>query len=346
MNKLIYLFLSIITMTFFSNQSRAQDSTTFPFDNGVIVAIKSRTIPPASVQELDKLYYESGSYNSKDISSILRTYTNDEEKVIFAYGIEIKPNEDGKTFNISFTSRKAFRIQYDDKKSNKKYDNSDYIDKTLSNYPSNITVNDGDTIVLDILENPKTGGKIQDLIKITREKKPFDNYFDELKEPSDFSIDDIALQLYEYKLYINGKSVERSYKNNTRSKFVGFEFNKYGALVLTATPIIGYGFQKLGVVDGYKLNFEFNGDKFEIVSTVPILGLGKKWNLWVLNPPRQHPDYIIPDNIGFITRSLNKIEDFFDDNKKESENKTNKMKMIFNMPDIPKPSNSPKPKEN
>ncbi|MBX7169908.1 MAG: hypothetical protein K1X72_03050 [Pyrinomonadaceae bacterium] len=307
-NKIIYLLLTFII---FSIQTKAQDSLAFRFDNGIIVAFKSKTIPPASQKELRKLYQESGSFNPKDISKIQRTFTNDVEKIIFSYGMDIKPNDDGKTFTVTFKAEKGSRVQYQDDKTKEKYDNKDYVNGNLPNYPSNIVVNDGDTIVLDILENPKTGGKIQDLIKITRENRPFEDYFSELEDAKDFTIEDVKLQLANYKLYINGKLIKRPKDFSGISRFFGMEFNQYDkALVLTAVPVPGYDFKRVGVIDGNKLSFTYNGDKFEIVSTVPILGFVKKWNLWMMNPPREHKDYKIPEIIGYITNSTNKIEDF------------------------------------
>lgn len=331
-NKALYLLISLII---FSIQIKAQDSFACKFDNGIIVAIKSKTIPPASEKELAKLYQESGSFKPNDISSIKRTYTNDVEKIMFSYGMDIKPNDD-KTFTVTFKAEKGSHVQYEDDKTKEKYDNKDYVNKNLPNYPSNIVVNDGDTIVLDILENPKTGGKIQDLIKITRENRSFDNYFSELEEAKDFTIEDVKLQLANYKLYLNGKLIKRPKDFSGISRFFGMEFNQYDkALVLSAIPVTGYDFKRVGVIDGNKMLFTYNGDKFEIVSSTPIIGFGKKWNLWMLNPPRAYKDYKIPEIIGFITNSSNKIEDFVE-SKEKKEDKNTKPKMIFQNDKKPK----------
>jgi len=322
-NKIIYLLLTILI---FAIQVKAQNSLAFKFDNGIIVAFKTKTIPPASEKELAKLYKDSGSFMQKDISSIQRTYTNDVEKIIFSYGIDIKPNDDGKTFTVSFKPKEKHRIKYEG------YDNKDYLTKSLPDYPTNIVVNDGDTIVLDILENPKTGGKIQDLIKITRENRPFDDYFSDLEESKDFTLEDVKLQLANYKLYFNGILIERPMSFSGVSRFFGMEFNQYDkALVLTAIPVPGYDFKKAGIIDGNKMSFTYNGDKFEIVSTVPILGFGKKWNLWMLNPPREYNDYKIPEKIGYITRSLDDIKEFLPANKKDDKSeKKNKVVLQMN----------------
>ncbi|HRH45807.1 MAG TPA: hypothetical protein PKY82_29465 [Pyrinomonadaceae bacterium] len=332
-NKIIYLHLLFII---FSIQIKAQDTLAFKFDNGIIVAFKSKTVPPASEKELAKLYQESGSFKPKDISSIQRTYTNDDEKIIFSYGIDIKMNGDN-TFTVTFKAEKGSRVQYEDDKTKEKYNNKDYLNKNLPNYPSNIVVNDGDTIVLDILENPKTGGKIQDLIKITRENRPFDDYFSELEESKDFTLEDVKLQLANYKLYINGKLIKRPKDFSGISRFFGMEFNQYDkALVLTAVPVPGYDFKRVGVIDGNKMLFTYNGDKFEIVSTVPILGFVKKWNLWMMNPPRVYKDYKIPEIIGYITNSTNKIEDFVETKEKTDDKNTNP-KMVFKIQNDKKP---------
>ena len=325
MNKLICGLLSVLA---FSLNLKAQESLAFKFDNGVNVAFKSRTIPPASEEELRKQYQEKGFFDPKDVSSIVRIYTNDDEKITFNYGMEIVPNSDGKTFTVTFKSKENPKIK------SGTTDMTDYQSKSLPNYPSNIVVADGDTIVLDILQNPKTGAKVQDLIKITRENKPFDNYFSEFEEPDDFSLRDVQLQLADFKLYINGKLIERSSNNSLRARFAGFEFNKYNLLVLTPIPEKGYDFKKAGVIDENKLSFTLNGDKFEIVSTVPILGLGKKWNLWVAVLPREYSDYQIPENIGFITHPSNKMDDF---NPSRSNDNGTKPVIILRMSDKSKP---------
>ena len=326
MNKLLCVLVSILVI---SINLKAQDSLAFKFDNGINVAFKSRTIPPASEDELRKQYQESGYFNPKDISSIVRTYTNDEDKISFNYGMEIAPNVDGKTFTVTFKAKKNQIIKSDST------DTTAYQTKSLPNYPSNIVINDGDTIVLDILQNPKTGAKIQDLIKITRENKPFDNYFSEFEEPADFSLSDVQLQLADFKLYINGNLVERPSTHSIRARFAGFEFNKYGLLVLTPTPVKGYDFKKVGVINENKLSFTLNGDKFEIVSSVMILGLGKKWNLWAAVLPREHNDYQIPENIGFITHPSNKMEEFVPTSN--SNNNGKKPIIVLRMNDKSKP---------
>ena len=311
-NKIIFLTLLLCA---FSVQIKSQGTLTARFDDGINVVIKSRTIPAVSKSDLKDSYEELFIYNHKNTANfiktngnhgVIRAFINHSDKISFNYSIDIQPNSDKKTFVVTINPKENQRI------SGETFDTKDYQSKSLPNYPTNITVNDGDTIVLDILENPKTGAKVQDLIKITGEYKPFGDYFSDLEEPKDFSIEDVQLQLADYKLYLNGRLIEKDFSPSVRSRFIGFEFNRYKeALVLTAVPVQGYDFKKVGVITGNKMVFDYNGDKFEIVSTVPILGLGKKWNLWMANPPREHKDYRIPDNIGFITRSLDKITEFF-----------------------------------
>ena len=56
----------------------------------------------------------------------------------------------------------------------------------------------------------------------------------------------------------------------------------------------GANFQKIGVAEGNKISFSYVGDKYEWVSSEPVIAFGGKWNIWVLNLAdyKEDPDLV------------------------------------------------------
>jgi len=62
-----------------------------------------------------------------------------------------------------------------------------------------------------------------------------------------------------------------------------------GRFIFSLAPRDGYSFQKIGVLDGNRIEFVVDGERYEWLSAFPILPNGGTWNLWVLPDPNYAP---------------------------------------------------------
>lgn len=144
-------------------------------------------------------------------------------------------------------------------------------------------VGDGDTFALDVLRNPRTGAKIVDVIQISLSDAASEESATE--EPRDFALEDIQLQVKNYELLIDGESVYKSPGGSLSGPLVWLALRDRGRFVFSLVPRAGYDFQKTARLEGNKISFEWGGERFEWVSSEPVVGLGGNWNLWVLHDP-------------------------------------------------------------
>lgn len=210
----------------------------------------------------------------------------------------------------------------------------------LSKYPEPQTIRGGDTVAFDVLINPQTGVKIVDLIKISasgdqlptisskngkasanRQEAELNDQKKQIASsqqlnpaseggPTDFTIDAVELNLTSAYLSINGKRFGKgddSDATNLSGALLWFYLPGRGRFIMSLSPRDGYKFQKLGTISGNQISFEFNGNKYEWISTSPILAVGKRsWNLWVLPVPT--PAARPLDDVSWQVGSSNNLE--------------------------------------
>src|SRR5919205_3360428 len=147
---------------------------------------------------------------------------------------------------------------------------------------------DGDTFALDVFRNPRTGSKIVDVIQVSLTDPSLRQAASE--EPRDFSPEDVQLKVSDYKLKVNGETVYRS-TGGCAGAVIWFSLGDRGRFVFSLVERPGYQFQKVGAVRNNTVAFEWGGDRYEWESSLPVVGTGGNWNLWVLHDP----DYRLDD---------------------------------------------------
>ncbi|HVF42209.1 MAG TPA: hypothetical protein VM936_04315 [Pyrinomonadaceae bacterium] len=140
---------------------------------------------------------------------------------------------------------------------------------------------DGDTFALDVLRNPRTGAKIVDVIQVSLSDAASEESATD--EPRDFALEDIQLQVKNYELLIDGESVYKSPGGSLSGPLVWLALRDRGRFVFSLVPRAGYDFRKTAKLEGNKISFEWDGERFEWVSSEAVVGLGGNWNLWVLH---------------------------------------------------------------
>jgi hypothetical protein len=336
MKKIINLSLIAIMTLCLAAVAKAQYGI-IKLSNGVTVVIKTQITPTESKKSLGNIY----SSNSGNV--INRILTDRQNKIYFGYDLSFEKAEGTGKFKVSIKplsktpdsilSRAKMSVSKDEMQrarsavgsgtsrvsvgSNRTSetkisspDYSDYTAKSLPNYPEDFIVNDGDTITLDLLENPETNTKITDVIKISSKSDNFEYYFSDDRPVKDFSIEDIHLRIETPDIYINEK------KYRTKSTIAGninwIYIHGKGRFIFSFKPQLEYNFQKIGIIQNNKLSFEYNGDKYEFVSKSPILGSGGKWNLWVMHDLSYQPTSQKSEENPFIFGAAGRVEYLFE----------------------------------
>jgi hypothetical protein len=141
---------------------------------------------------------------------------------------------------------------------------------------------DGDTFALDVFHNPRTGTKIVDVIQISLTDPSLRQAASD--EPRDFSPEDVQLKVSDYKLKVNGETVYRS-TGGCSGAVIWFSLGDRGRFVFSLVERPGFQFRKVGAVRNNTVAFEWGGDRYEWESSLPVVGTGGNWNLWVLHDP-------------------------------------------------------------
>jgi hypothetical protein len=152
-------------------------------------------------------------------------------------------------------------------------------------YPDPIVINITDMIKIPLWVSAGTEwGVIGDKIRFAIAK-------DAPPEPAkDFTLDDVKFKFAGFRLIINGEARSGEGKDlNLEGPLPSFYAPGKGLFVLSIKPREGHDFQKIGVVEGDKISFSYDGDKYEWVSREPVLAKDGRWHIWVLHSPSYKP---------------------------------------------------------
>lgn len=266
--------------------------------DGFTVAVKTEKTPPDNNRQTDyiKTIETSSGY------TINRLIIDEKNKIYFGYDLKVAPEDDKKNkFRISFAPlsinpKNFFKAEL-------------YLAQTLPEYPAEVTVEAGETVTFDVLENPQTHAKISDIIKIIRKQNKFAGNFAEREQAKDFTIDDINLRLDEPEISIGGEKTKTG--SAASGSIVWVYIEGKGRFIFSFAPQSGFNFQKTGVILDNKILFEYNGEKYQFTNKSPVLGAGGKWNLWILFDGKYQPsDKLSPDS-PYQFGAADKVESLF-----------------------------------
>lgn len=164
----------------------------------------------------------------------------------------------------------------------------------LPRYPEPVLINISDTLELTLWINPVNGAQIGDRLRFeTARPVP----------PRDFTLDEVALKLTGFRLLINGevRSGDKPYIGGFTAPLPWFSVPGRGRFILSLQPHEGYEFLKIGVINDNAISFVHSGDKYEWVSSDPIISQRGKWNLWVMHDPYFEPSKQALDDSNLIS---------------------------------------------
>jgi|RhiMetdeSRZDD1v2_1073273.scaffolds.fasta_scaffold513117_2 hypothetical protein len=145
-------------------------------------------------------------------------------------------------------------------------------------YPEPIVVNITDMIKIPLWVNAGTEwGVIGDQIRFAIAKDPPPG------PAKDFTLDDVKFKFADFRLIINGEVRSGEGKDlSLDGPHPSFFVPGKGLFILSIRPREGINFQTIGVAEGNKISFSYGGDKYEWVSSEPVITQGGRWNIWVL----------------------------------------------------------------
>ncbi len=316
-NKVVICALVIgFLPSIFSVDIRAQDATVLFNDVGISIGFKATKVSGVSPKNypLDENFY-SQMYVEKNENKTLHRVLSDRESGLY-FGYDLKVDFDPGT-RKSILSVKPLSI-----KPNAERELKDLALGSLPSYPDVMLVGDGDTIRLDILEEPRTKVKIVDIIKINiislNKTIPMNNGSVPIRSAAqpvgDFKPEMFQnLRLTYIKILINGTEVADP--GSLIAPIVYFYIPEKGRFILSLVPHPGYSFQKIGSVENNEISFAFKGDEYKLVSSTPILAAGGRWNVWVLYDPDFRPDPAFSAFSPFWMGAGSSVKDFFKKNE-------------------------------
>ncbi len=207
-----------------------------------------------------------------------RYMTDSTSKKYFGYDLSIEP-EPGEMFQVSFhlLSLTVEKLGLEPPGS--------WTPLALPRLPQPQAVRAGDTIVLDLFTQTKTGQKIVDYLFIQE-----DQHTVRLPsgEPRDYTADDAPLVLNNVRMTVNGNAVEQA-----GGSFAGtagfFYLAGHGRFAFTLAPNQELGFRKAGEVRGNTLTFTWGGDTFVFTCDGPIAPGDGVFNLYAYRDDAWRP---------------------------------------------------------
>lgn len=277
--------------------SKAQEGAR-SFADGFTVAVKTEKTPPGNNPSTDyiRTVETSSGY------TISRLIIDEKNKIYFGYDLKVVP-EDGKTnkFKVSFAPLSVNPKDF--------FKAEPYLAQALPEYPAEITVEAGETVTLDVLENPQTHAKISDIIKIITKPKKFGGYFAEREKAEDFTINDVSLHFDAPEISINGEKSKIG--GGAAGSIIWVYIKGKGRFIFSFAPQAGYDFQKIGMILDNKIMFDYNGETYQFTNKSPVLESGGKWNLWVMFDGKYQPSDKLSPASTYQFGAADKVEYLF-----------------------------------
>ncbi|SPE41769.1 exported hypothetical protein [Candidatus Sulfopaludibacter sp. SbA3] len=217
-----------------------------------------------------------------------RFLTDPASQTYFGYDVVVEPvnlgRPDGNGISTARWKFQPFSLRAD--QLIKKYHAAEFRPLPAPQLPSE-TFQSGQTIAIDLLANPATGQRVVDYIQVSYEPT---GWVPGNAPPRDFRVSDVLLHLVAPELRLNDSTVTPAIMpaQVIRRKLVWVSIPGHGRFLFSLAPVSdprNYPFLKAGVVNGMKISFVWNGDRFELTSREPITESSGAWNLYVLAAP-------------------------------------------------------------
>jgi hypothetical protein len=282
------LGLSVLTalMAFeVSAQDRPVWQSGVSFPDGTVIKMGVGIVPAGALDIGD---VGSGSVvgmmapNEPDVHPFIRKLKLGDGRFAI-YEVRVKPLKERSQFEVTLrpvtlTSKYAKEWNVDSARVESSF---------LRNYEKPIVVDDGDTLAIEVLGNPRTGARLVDYFLISHRPVPEvqNNRGILAKQARSLAMDDIELSAFGFDVRRNGKSIYKS-EGGIRGRFIWLDVPGVGRFLFSLTPRSeSGGFVKAAYVTGQQISFSHGPDQYEVVTTEPIIPASGVFNLWMLFDP-------------------------------------------------------------
>jgi hypothetical protein len=158
----------------------------------------------------------------------------------------------------------------------------------LLKYPLVPDVRPGDTVAIDLLENPATGQKVVDYLVFKRSSA---TSAAELGPLRDLSLADVELKLENVRISVNGMVMEAStrFGGGISGAALWFYLPERGRFVISLLPNAKLAFRRAGEVSNRSLTFTEGRERYDIQSSSRIVPAGGRFNVYVFHDPKWRP---------------------------------------------------------
>jgi hypothetical protein len=264
-------------------QNPAKRQLVMQVSNGGFIAFRSETPGARSTPDSNSLaallYSQAFTAENRIIHRVL---TDAQKNVVFGYDLWVNADPITKKFSLAvLPADEAFRRTF------LKDSNAPFATFPKSTTPQ--TLDDGDAVSLDLLVNNESGVKIVDVVSVTFDRSTLHESHLE-SAPKDFTLDAVELAVKNYSLTIDGNFVGKSKSSiGATGALLWFYVPERGRFIFSLVPRDGYDFAKVAVLDGNRIVFTVDGERYEWLSSESILPNGGIWNLWVLHDTNYTP---------------------------------------------------------
>ncbi len=175
----------------------------------------------------------------------------------------------------------------------------------LLKYPLVPDVRAGDTVAIDLLENPATGQKVVDYLEFKRSNPAAAA----LSPLADLSLAEVEMQLENFRISLNGTVLDAStrFGGSISGAALWFYLPERGRFVMSLLPNPKLGFRRAGEVSNSSLTFTEGRERYDIQSTNRIVPAGGRFNLYVLHDPKWRPTRVV-SNLPLIVGAADRAE--------------------------------------
>ncbi len=266
-----------------ASESGAQEGKpqlVIPLRGGAYVSIATETSPAASSDVAAQSFIEA-----EDRPNLVhRVFVDAKNELFFGYELLVEPVGAARRFRVSVRPLSAEYVQALRARPAfaRRQLHPSYSAAAFPVVPQ--LVEDGDTIALDVLQNPRTGEKVVDLVTVSAED-PRRQAAAASREPArDLSLEDVYINVFDYKVNVNGRTVHRS-SGGIGGPVFWFSVGGRGRFIVSLVERPGHPFEKVARVGRNRLAFEWGGESYEIVTGQPVIEIGGNWTAWVMHDP-------------------------------------------------------------
>jgi hypothetical protein len=220
--------------------------------------------------------------NEPDVHPFIRMIKLGERRVAL-YMVRVKPLKGRGQFEVTLRSVTPTPKQATDWNIDGAKVEADF----LRHYEKPIIVDNGDTLAIEVLGNPRTGARLVDYFLISDRPVPeVESNRDTLARRAKLlAMEDIELSVFGFDIRRNGKSIYKS-EGGVRGRFIWLDVPGAGRFLFSLMPRAeSGGFTKAAYVTAQQISFSHGADQYEVVTNEPIVYASGVFNLWMLFDP-------------------------------------------------------------